>query len=501
MSIFNEIRPEEIESGFQQPEPGYEGFVLKPEDTYPGEFPIFQDEVIIEDQFEEQAPLENIPEVSEGIIDAASLEGNIWGAFDQEQPLRSSSEPESQSEIIKEESIPEFVPDETKEIQSTKIEDEFADLESSFSQETISQAQKEPQAISIDEELKKLLQEELERKKKKETQQETKIDSDTIEPIIEPQEKPNFIPVEETGGKVEFIDMSALDPNLPRVDLGMDDLSKPIEVIPEKKSKTKEKVEKVKPPKKEKGERKSRKVFVWLLSSVAGLLIISTISYFGFNYFLKSIISPQKDTTLTRIDTLNPKKINHKEEKHNEPQHQKVQQNVDTTITIAEKPKIETQPHHENKQEITHNETPKVIEKETIKTTNQITPKPIEKNQPTVATRSHFPKKSKLPQAKPEKKTDIASITSQTKPIETTPPITEKQIYTIQVYATPSAEDAEFWRQKLIAMKLNDVYISTQKVRDVIWYRVRFGKFTNRQQALDAAKQFGFSQTWVDRIQ
>jgi len=166
MSIFNEIRPEEIESGFQQPEPGYEGFVLKPEDPYPGEFPIFQDEVIIEDQFEEQAPLENIPEVSEGIIDAASLEGNIWGAFDQEQPLPSSSEPESQSEIIKDESIPEFVPEETKEIPSTKIEDEFTDLESSFSQETISQAQTEPEVISIDEELKKLLQEELERKKK-----------------------------------------------------------------------------------------------------------------------------------------------------------------------------------------------------------------------------------------------------------------------------------------------------------------------------------------------
>lgn len=487
MGIFNKIRPEEIESGFQQPEPGYEGFILKPEESYPGEFPIFQDEAIPEIQPEETPETENIPEVAEGIIDAANLEGNIWGAFEQDQPLPATSDSESQT--LSEEITPEVITEENIEPVMAQTEDEFAGIEIPIPEETNEIDSAEPQVISIDEELKKLLQEEMEKKKEKRSQKESQSAQNEFEPIVEQSEKPKFIPVEETGEAVKFIDMTAFDPNNPKFETETNDLGKPIEVIPEKKSKRKEKSEKAKLSKNVEGKRKSKKVIVWILSSVAGLLVISLVVYFAYIYFQKSFLTNEVTPTAT-IDSLKRKKEIDKKEKHTEPQ-QQIKQKVDTSLLVAKESKTEIKKQ---------NETPVIIKKEPTNPTTKISPNPIAKEQPIPTNRSTTPKKNIFPKQKQEKKSDFASITPQPQTTETTPP-TEKQIYTIQVYATPSMEDAEFWRQKLMAMKVNDVYISTQKIRDVIWYRVRFGKFTNRQQAIEAAKQFGFSQTWVDRIQ
>lgn len=501
MSIFKEIRPEEIESGFQQPEPGYEGFILKPEESYPGEFPIFKDEIIPDEQFEEQVPSESVPEVAEGIIDAANLEGNIWGVFDQEQPLPTTSEQEPQVNTFEEQQASVITSEETIKIEAKETTDEFADLSIPFTEETKSEPKTKLGVISIDEELKKLLQEELEKKKAKSSEQVSQSDDEPIEPISELTEKPKFVPVEEMGGNVKFIDMMALDPNRVVADLTIDHNEEPVETIREKKSRSKEKAEKIKLEKKEKNEKKQRKVLVWLLSSVAGILILSTISYFAFNYFLKSVDKSTNDTPLAQIDTLNRKKEINNEEQHKDSLHQQIQQKVDTTKVVAVKPITETQPITDSKTELKQNETPKPFREEPIKT-QSTTPQTISKQKSAKITHFYTPQKNKpIPSQKQEKTADIASITPQPKQVETSIPPVEKQVYTIQVYATPSFEDAEFWLQKLTSMKINDVYISTQKIRDVIWYRVRFGKFTNRQQALDAAKQFGFSQTWIDRIQ
>jgi len=482
MKIFNEIRPEEIESGFQQPEPGYEGFILKPTDTYPGNYP----------RYEEPLPPEpiysDIPEVAEGIIDAASLEGDIWGAFDQEQPLPEKlQQTDDQIQIPTEQQI-EAEP----VIEQEVVEDPFAEISNEVISADTTPTGEESSTLSVDDELRKLLEEELARSAEKKAKKQEEANSDEIAFSTELQEKPEFIPVEESGAKVDFIDMMAIDPSRPKVDLTPEAGTEPMQVIPEKKSKTKQKKEKIKPPKKEKGEKKPKGVLFWILSSVAGLLIISTLSYFAFNYYLKSNSNIAKnDSTLAHKDSVHHN-VDHKKETHKP----KEEVHKDTTHQIEEHTNVITP-----EPEIVHNEPKKLVSEEKIHPTAN---KVAEPKKVVTTTEIHTPKpitKRAIPQTKQEKKSDIATNVPATTPVEVPQQTTEKQIYTIQVYATPSFEDAEFWRQKLTSMRINDVYISTQKVRDIIWYRVRFGKFNNRQQALDVAKQFGFSQTWVDRIQ
>lgn len=82
---------------------------------------------------------------------------------------------------------------------------------------------------------------------------------------------------------------------------------------------------------------------------------------------------------------------------------------------------------------------------------------------------------------------------------ETFIPKDEPGIYIIQIYSSPSKEDALQWLSKLKAKNISDAFISEQKVRDKIWYRVRFGKFTTREEAKNAALRYGFAQTWIDR--
>ncbi|MCE5304640.1 SPOR domain-containing protein, partial [bacterium] len=63
-----------------------------------------------------------------------------------------------------------------------------------------------------------------------------------------------------------------------------------------------------------------------------------------------------------------------------------------------------------------------------------------------------------------------------------------------------SKEDAEQWKKKLQRLNIQKAYISEQKIRDVLWYRVRFGEFPTKETAIQAAKQLGFSQMWIDRV-
>lgn len=482
MKIFNEIRPEEIESGFQQPEPGYEGFILKPTDSYPGNYP----------RYEEPLPPEpissDIPEVAEGIIDAASLEGDIWGAFDQEQPL-----PEKLQQTDEQIQIPTEQQIETEPvIEQEVVEDPFEEISNEVLSTDTTSTGEEGSMLSVDDELRKLLEEELARSAAKKAKKQEEANSDETEYFTELQDKPEFIPVEESGAKVDFIDMMAIDPSMPKVDLTSEAGTEPMQMIPEKKSKTKPKKEKIKPPKKDKSEKKPKGVLFWILSSVAGLLIISTLSYFAFNYYLRPNSKIAKnDSALAHKDTIH-QNVEHKKEVHKpkDEVHKDTTHQVEQSINkeTPEPEIVQNEPKKLVSEEKSHPTTSKVVEPKKVVTTKEVrTPKPISKRL--------------IPQTKQEKKSDIATNVPATTPVGAPQQTTEKQIYTIQVYATPSFEDAEFWRQKLTSMRVNDVYISTQKVRDVIWYRVRFGKFSNRQQALDVAKQFGFSQTWVDRVQ
>ena len=75
-----------------------------------------------------------------------------------------------------------------------------------------------------------------------------------------------------------------------------------------------------------------------------------------------------------------------------------------------------------------------------------------------------------------------------------------KPLFTIQVYATPSKNEAERWLNKLRSVSAQSPVITTQSIRDKTWYRVRFGNFTSRDDAEKAIRNLGYDQCWIDRV-
>ena len=76
-----------------------------------------------------------------------------------------------------------------------------------------------------------------------------------------------------------------------------------------------------------------------------------------------------------------------------------------------------------------------------------------------------------------------------------------KAIYSVQVYATPSKDDANEALKKLKSRGQSSAYISMYKNRGTNWYRVRFGGFESRESAQSAAKKAGYNQAWIDRLE
>ncbi|MFH1052674.1 MAG: SPOR domain-containing protein [bacterium] len=73
-------------------------------------------------------------------------------------------------------------------------------------------------------------------------------------------------------------------------------------------------------------------------------------------------------------------------------------------------------------------------------------------------------------------------------------------LFTVQVYASPSQDDAEAWKEKLLKQNISDVSITTQKIKNRDWFRVRFGTFNSAGEARKAAIKSGFANAWVDRV-
>ncbi len=70
----------------------------------------------------------------------------------------------------------------------------------------------------------------------------------------------------------------------------------------------------------------------------------------------------------------------------------------------------------------------------------------------------------------------------------------------MQIYASPSKDDAEEWARKLKRTKGVDAFISANRIRGTIWYRVRVGAYDTEEKAREAALKLGFAQSWIDRV-
>ncbi len=85
--------------------------------------------------------------------------------------------------------------------------------------------------------------------------------------------------------------------------------------------------------------------------------------------------------------------------------------------------------------------------------------------------------------------------------IKTTPAAsTANALWVVQVFSSPSRDDADEWLQTLREKRVQDGYIVEQTLRGQPWFRVRFGQFPTREGAEAAAVNLGFRQPWIARV-
>jgi len=74
------------------------------------------------------------------------------------------------------------------------------------------------------------------------------------------------------------------------------------------------------------------------------------------------------------------------------------------------------------------------------------------------------------------------------------------QEWCVQVFASTNADDADEWNDRLRIKNVYDSRIEIVDRQGQTWYRVRFGRFSTRQEAEESALSMGFRNAWVNRI-
>lgn len=152
------------------------------------------------------------------------------------------------------------------------------------------------------------------------------------------------------------------------------------------------------------------------------------------------------------------------------------------SIAQTEPPKKEeTKPIHDEKVK----EVPKPVLETVKKVENKVEMPKEQPKQPEVTVKHNIASKS-------TSHNNLSASTSQPKAV--TP------VFTVQVYSSPSKDDATERLERLKSHNAENISMSEQLVRGKTWYRVRFGAFASRDEAEAAAKQHGFAQSWIDRV-
>lgn len=79
-------------------------------------------------------------------------------------------------------------------------------------------------------------------------------------------------------------------------------------------------------------------------------------------------------------------------------------------------------------------------------------------------------------------------------------PAPDTGLFIVQIYSSPSREDAESWLGQLKAQQVPNPIITEQEIKGRTWYRVRYGKFETKEAARTSALELGYSQSWIDRV-
>lgn len=535
--IDDNLRDEESLSGFEPGEQGDETFELEKLDKYSGELPDFEfdDEVPVieaptdddlnivaeiddessdegldisdtEDEvdYDDSENVDNTEDAEE--IQVPKEGGSVWDLFeDDDAKAGEIGDTDESLEPLEEEDDSEIIDLEDDEIDEPELDESEQD-------EPQNEIEDSDEGVEIDNDLKNLLEKDIALSKKRKAKKESIVKE-------APVSKKEFISIDDDEDAQE-IDISSIEADRPSTysqeddtddtEEGLEDIKQtkeaivdlPQEDIPEppKTDALPEGMELSKHSKKpsakpddtgEVKEKKQKKGIPWLaLLAISGaILLLAAISITTYYFvFAPNNEVVQKDS-LAKIDK--QKKDKAKKDKADITE-QKVAAKADSadaesmtdTSTahaeasnieaIAQQDDIEAREEKEEVDEIV-NPTPKK-NKKTFKEKVESKPGPV---------------LSKKPKPAPEPK-----------PIPTPEPKPEvKGIYVVQVYSSPYKSDAEEWLERIKNKGVDNAFLSQQKIRDKIWYRVRFGTFSSKEEARSAAKKFGFAQSWIDRIE
>ncbi|MBI5325492.1 MAG: SPOR domain-containing protein [Ignavibacteriae bacterium] len=528
----NNLREEE-QAGFQPGTPDDDTFLLDDKEEYPGELP--------EIPTTGTGDAEEISSIGDSKIGGIKIteaeqievpkEGTIWEQFDGKKPEDEDNIPgvpavtdEKPDESFveradTEESLPPIVETESEEKEETVsldklsiekeesvasptkaglIEDEELPPKTDSEIDETEQIPEEP--VKIDDDLAALIQEDLQKAKKRaEKVEEPKvIEQPAIQPEEELQEKlDQFKPVEEKGD-TEMIDLMQVGAGEPAISEIEDakQAEEVIEVAPQPPPAAEEKKE----------EKEKKKIIIpWKRVGIAAaaVILLAAVGIGGYSLLWDKLFPPKEKKTAVAVVKQKTKEI----KKAAEP---KV---VPKTDTAAAKPEIK-----ESKKEPDVAVTAVDIAPKEMKKAKPVTEKPkpvivekpkpviIEKPKPVIAEKPKpivTEKQKPVVVEKPKEKPVVATIEKKpekepvTKPLVLTPE--KKNVFTVQVYTSPSKDDAEDW-MKILKRKNINGFISTQKMRDKVWYRVRFGFYDTREEARAAAEKLGFDQVWIDQI-
>ena len=561
MSAFDsDISVEEQKGGFDLGAPDDETFKLEKLDEYPGVMPDFDyesepiiptddqtsaesdDDEGLEEFSEEFEELDEIPDIAdelgEFLGEDVSIDDDNSEAAKEETQDETKDEPQDDSrdelgvfagdvpetiEIEQEEDLSNVIPkDETKEEKALR--------------ELLNSEKKRSDEIKAD-------------KKAGEPDSKFGFGDDDIEPVQD-----EFIPVEEQHGEAELIDLSEITAEKPstfgletvvvrEVDDGLEepekDETEQDDTGDNKKKDTKD------------GKKKkplSKRKFIFFVSSAA-VILLSVIGFAGYQiiYNTDDLIIPgdtlsveyAKDAGQKSQSQLKKKIINSDNNSGEDGHYKEFEEELDKKMKIKDDLAIQTT---NKKVKSLEEEAKKEVKQEIKQETKEKTKEKTKENKRELSSEkvnlSARDKKRLIAETSLASKEDTKKIKSsenkdqvnkknkkikkskQTKDIAKRSTVSNKErsrkklkypnakrksqsdegLFAVQIYSSLSEDDARDWLAKLNDKNIKNGFISTQLMRDKIWYRVRFGEFESRQKAQAAAMQYGFAQSWVDRI-
>jgi hypothetical protein len=247
------------------------------------------------------------------------------------------------------------------------------------------------------------------------------------------------------------------------------------------------KVQSIPKPVKPRNEKNRKRAFFFMVAAAA----VAAVGFGAYRFYpdIVSLFEQNPPTTIAKHDTAVV--------------HPTVKSTLHDTANAHGVATIDSAAKHEEQNIVASAEPPKHEEvKPIIPEKLKETPKPI------VAPITKPEITAELPKTKPKPTEPLvmkpmmpskstAHNNTSVSPSQSTPTL---PVFTVQVYSSPSKDDATERLERLKSRNAANISMSEQLIRGKTWYRVRFGSFNSRDEAETAAKQLGFAQCWIDRV-